>query len=370
MRARLCAKAGSAFPTGPRTERGLALLRTAVVACLLSLTGCAIPRALLQVGPEVRFIKADIPLTFTGYGARYPVVTVRIQGRRLRLLLDTGSPDEAVGLSREAAAELDVCFTGKSRVYRDAYGGCYQSREFVIPSIELGNLELTGVVCNERPTNVYGLDGAVGLELLSRFDVLIDYEGRVLRLFRRNRTPDFLADEEWHRHGYERGLCVSIEFDFLDGRHELQLDSGCGCNFVAGTSDLGRGMRSALGDNSWTVPLGGGTTRYCPSYRIKRHYLGDHDIGGGQFVLGDLPPHLGNGVLGYDFFASNLVYIRFSKKEIWLKRVVQTPPAVVYGGVPSASHNSASPVSAFGHSGGLGAPGGVQSAPSSFAVPH
>ncbi len=353
-----------------RIRTGLALFGAASLAGTLLYTGCAIPRALLQVGPQVRFIKTDVPLTFAGYEARYPVVTVRIQGQRLRLLLDTGSPDEGLGLSDDAVAELDVHFTGKTRVYRDAYGGCYQSREFVIPSVELGDLELRSVVGNERPTGVYGLDGAMGLELLRRFDVLIDYEGKVLRLFRPDRAPDFLADDRWHVHGYEGNLCLTVGFEFLDGTHELNLDTGCGCNFVAGRSELGRAMRSALGDNGWTVPLAGSTTQHCPYYRIERHYLDDHDIGSGHFVLGDLPSHLGNGVLGYDFFASNLVYIRFSKREIWLKRVSRTRSPVADGGVSPASPNSGSPVSAFGHSGGAGAPGGVQSVPSGSPAPQ
>jgi hypothetical protein len=363
MRTEANAKAGRA---GARVS----CLRVVGVVGFCLCISCGIPRALLHAGPGIRFIKVDLPLTFTGYAGRYPVVTARIQGRSFRLLLDTGSHDEAVGLSEKAAAGLDVHPTGKMRLYRDAYGGCYRSREFIIPSIELGDLELTGVIGNERPASVYGLDGAIGLELLSKFDVLIDYERRMLTLFRPNRDHSLPVDAQWHRYEFDGDLCLSVEFEFLDGRHPLLLDTGCGCNFVARESPLGEAMRSNLDGDDWAVPVGGGTSRRCLSYTVDRHYLGDYDIGNGQFVLGDLPPHLGNGVLGYDFFAGNLVYVRFSKREIWLKRAARISSVVAYGGVRSTSHSSGPPVSAFGHSAGVDAPGGTQSAPSGFAVPH
>ncbi len=340
----------------------------AILACVVSLTSCAVPRALLQVCPHVRYIKTELPLTFVGYESRYAAVTVGIQGHEYRLILDTGSPNEAIALTREALANLDVRYTGKARVFRDAYGSRYESREFVIPSMELGDLELRNVVGNERHRSVYGLDGAIGLELLDRFDVLIDYSAGMLTLYRPEHEPAFVSDGSWFRYSYEGNLCMQVQFDFLDGEHELCLDSGCGCNFVGSRSRLGRTMSSALEQHGRPIAIGGGTRDRCPSYMIDHLYLGGRDIGGGHFVLGDLPSYMNNGVVGYDFFANNLVYIRFWKREIWLKR---TPTAHyrVVGRRSSQAGSGGVSASIFGHRMGPESAELFQTAPVEYSNP-
>jgi hypothetical protein len=334
-----------------------------ILACVVSLTSCTVHRSLFQGCPHISYIRTELPLTFTGYESRYPVVAVGIQGRQYRLMVDTGSPDEAIALTREALTHLDVRYTGKLRVFRDAYGDCYESREFIIPVVELGDLELRTVLANERHQSVYGLDGAIGLDLLDKFDVLVDYEGSTMTLYRPKHVPVALSEGSWFRYRYDGNLYLGVRFGFLEGEYELSLDSGCGCNFIGLGSDLGRAMLSALGDGGRTITVGVGRGARCLSYAIEHYYLGNYDIGGGHFVLGALPPHLRNGVIGYDLFANNTVYIRFSAGEIWLKPVSSARYAATPRGDPPAGHVTVPSVSAFGHIGSPGSIGILDAAP-------
>ncbi len=288
---------------------------------LVLLAGCA--GAFLQQSNRATFPKAVVPLGFTGHEARYPVVSVHIQGRAYRLLLDTGAEGAALGLTPEALATIDARFTGRTRAYRNAYGECYRSKEFVVPRISLGDLQIREVVAIETHDSVYGLDGIVGLELLRQFSVLIDYNMRRLVFYACGHTPASLPQERWFKYNYARELRIGVEFGFLDGRHELGLDTGCGCSLVPIDSDLGGAIRSEVGPGVWEIIHDEGAGREYVSCYVDHVYLDTYDLGGTRLVLGDLPPYMNDGVIGFELFKNNLVYINFWKREIWLKRARQ-----------------------------------------------
>ncbi len=280
------------------------------------------------------FTKSVLRLAFTGYEARYPVVTVYMEDKTFQLMLDTGSSGEAVALTREALSLLDVTFTGRRRVYRDAYGGLSESREFIIPSVRLGEFEVRNVLGNERHYNVYGLDGAIGLDLLSAFDVLIDYPGRTLVLYRRDRDPAFLSDGGWSRCSFAGNLTVRVGLGDRTERFWFGVDTGCGCNLVSRSSELGALIAAEIGRKAGSFRLGRRRARECSSYRVDHLYLDDCDLGGCQLVLSALPSYMNDGLIGYDFFARYLVYITFRKQEIWFKPASREGPSLpVYGSV-------------------------------------
>jgi hypothetical protein len=285
---------------------------------LVLLTGCA--GILPQQSDRAGLPKAVVPLSFTGHEARYPVVSVYIQGKAYRLMLDTGAEGAAIGLTPEALATIDARFTGETRAYRNAYGECYESKEFIISRVSLGDLEIREIVGIETHDSVYGLDGIVGLELLRQFSVLINYNMRRLVLYACGHTPHFLTQERWFKYNYGRGLRIGVEFGFLDGRYELGLDTGCGCSLVPVDSDLGGAIRSESGPKAWEIIRDEEASREYLSCYVDHVYLDEYDLGGTRLVLGDLPPYMNDGVIGFDLFNNNVVYINFWKREIWLRR--------------------------------------------------
>ncbi len=290
-----------------------------VAASLLAFSGCAVSDLGISRHGMVLFSKTVVPLDFTGHAGRYPVVRVEVGSRMCRLMLDTGSSGEAIALTHEVITALDVTFTGRTRIYRDAYGGLSESREFVIPAVQLGEFEVRNVLGNERRYSVYGLDGAIGLDLLSAFDFLIDYPGRALTLYRRNREPAFLEDGSWSTCGFAGNLSVRVELDVCEGPFWFGLDTGCGCNLVSLDSDLGRALAADLSRRSGSFRLGRARPRQYSSYQVDHLYVGGNDLGAGELVLCPLPSYMNDGLIGYDFYANHLVYITFRKRQIWFK---------------------------------------------------
>jgi hypothetical protein len=324
--------------------------RAFVAAFLLAFSGCAVSE--LRIGRDgmLLFSKTVVPLGFTGHGARYPAVRVEVGSKVCRLMLDTGSSGEAIALTSEALAAIDVTFTGRTRIYRDAYGGLSRSREFVIPTVRLGEFEVRNVLGNERHYSVYGLDGAIGLDLLSAFDLLIDYPGKALTLYRRNREPVFLEDGTWSRCSFAGNLSVRVGLDVCEGPFWFGLDTGCGCNLVSLDSDLGQALAADLSRRSGSFRLGRKRPRQYSSYRVDHLYVDGNDLGAGELVLCPLPSCMNDGLIGYDFYANHLVYITFRKQQIWFKRFEdRRSPPIAFGPHHPGAESPAGGAGAVGH---------------------
>ncbi len=267
---------------------------------------------------ESRAPGEHIPLAFAGYDGRYPVVSADIGGTICRLMLDTGAA-HGLSLTGEALEHVPVSYTGNTVRYRDAYGGEHRAREFAVPCLKLGPIDFSHVLGLEADVGPYALDGAVGLGLLCRFDALIDYAGGELTLFEPGSCITSPDEEGWNRYRYRRDLAVEIAFPCIGGEHEMLLDSGCGCILVSQGSELGRRLRSALDDEAAEIIYDGITGGAYRSYEIGQVFLENYDLGPARVAIGEMAPYIPNGLVGYDFFANNTVYISFKSKEIWLK---------------------------------------------------
>ncbi len=262
-------------------------------------------------------MRALVPLVFTGHEKRYPVVSAFIDAGEYALMLDTGAA-HGVSLTRHALKGLDVDFTGKTTTYRDAYGGVHHAREFLIPSMTLGSLELTNVPGSESDGCPYGLDGALGLSFLRRFDIVIDYATGRLALLEGGGTGAEPAGEVWFRSRYDGELALTVRFPCIEGSYAMVLDSGCGCTLIPGDSKLGRRLRSALRQEPPQILYDGITGKEYSSYEIDHLYFDGYDLGRNRLAIGDIASYIGDGLLGFDVFHNNLVYVNFRSKEIWL----------------------------------------------------
>jgi hypothetical protein len=132
-----------------------------------------------------------------------------------------------------------------------------------------------------------------------------------------------------------------VNNDFLDGEYEFGLDTGCNCNFLSKDSDLGKNLQTKLGVTPENVIFDERTQQKYLSYHIDHLYLQTYDLGKSHFVLCKMPGHMNNGLIGFDFFHNNLVYIDFEQKELWLKRTdTQNSQNHFKGKFSEASSNS------------------------------
>jgi hypothetical protein len=156
---------------------------------------------------------------------------------------------------------------------------------------------------------------------LRRFDTLIDYDAAELLLLEPDSRVAPTPVEGWRAYQYRGNLMLDIRFPFIDGQHEMLLDSGCGCTLVSRRSGLGRKLQSALSEQTAEIIYDGITGGEYRSYEIDNLYLEDYDLGETRLAIGDIAPYIRNGLLGFDFFANNTVYINFRRQQIWLRPV-------------------------------------------------
>jgi hypothetical protein len=112
-------------------------------------------------------------------------VTARASGRPLRLLVDLGGFD-AVALVPDELKELPVTWTGRERTTISAMGKTATAREYSLADFELGGVQFPDVRGYEDllhgPARDVKRAGYVGLGLLRRFRLIIDYPARQLVL--------------------------------------------------------------------------------------------------------------------------------------------------------------------------------------------
>jgi len=261
----------------------------------------------------------ELPLTFAGPDNHFSVVTARIQGHAFRLMLDTADY-AAFSLTPGALNKLDVKITGK-RSYRDMTGRRFCSRKFIVPSMQLGTLTLTQVPGRENVNGPPQYDGTIGRALLAGFYTLIDYPHKTLTLYKKDREPPCLRGQGWFRYDCKREMQFKVRLEGLARDYWIGLDSGTGLTFVPRDSELGRAMRSALKPTRVTE----GSVNNVPAddlrfYEIGRVTLDGYDIGRMACLVGPAARYMGNGLMGFDFLASNRVLVDFATQTVWLRK--------------------------------------------------
>ncbi len=184
------AQFGTQIPS--RMEIGFGGLPLKVIATLASAT--ALPQvsaALFQPPPTARdwrFLQPGLKeaiLPFTLQGNEI-IVPVTVNGHPLRMLLDSGAGSAFV--SAEAARTAGLTTEGDLPAM--GYGGAAATGLAKEATLEIGQMvslshQVLHVIKDEnvaRQLSAFGVDGAVGYEIFSRFTVRIDYAAKTVTL--------------------------------------------------------------------------------------------------------------------------------------------------------------------------------------------
>src|SRR5262249_14592907 len=132
-----------------------------------------------QNGGGVKY--TTLPFVFDShYG--YPLVSVETQGATIPVSFDLGGSGLELALSPAVLKKhrITVEYTGRSHYGIDARGLKSASREYVLPKVKLGNFEInrvTGIEYHQWGGKGAPRNGVLGFELISRFNVVIDFPG-------------------------------------------------------------------------------------------------------------------------------------------------------------------------------------------------
>lgn len=122
----------------------------------------------------------DISIPLRISGNQY-IVDASVEGYPVRLLLDTGA--SLSGLSSSYTAAHPSLLKDRKPIRLNTASGARDSFLFTVSNINIGSLEFTQHILAQLPMDNAGdFDGLLGVDILGRFDFVIDQDEGVLRV--------------------------------------------------------------------------------------------------------------------------------------------------------------------------------------------
>lgn len=256
-----------------------------------------------------------------------PLVTADINGHAASLLLDTGS--NVTMLNSIAANRLGVAWEEHDPFEVAGLGGTAQAFEATVQSFALGSdvkPDVDVLVAQGGPPMI---DGVLGLDVLTDYEVDLDTPHRRLVLYRARSCPE--ASPPWiapftrlpveqREFGH---LLTSVE---LDGRTVFGLlDTGASKTFVGMAAARDAGMvRAAL----LTYPTvrgyslsGGNFVSHQRRFRTLK--IGDDVLEKPALYVADLPSFTGGLIIGGDYLATRRVWFSFGTGRVFVSTTDQ-----------------------------------------------
>jgi predicted aspartyl protease len=133
-------------------------------------------------------VSDESSIALTRFGNQY-LVNVNIEGSPARLLLDTGA--SLSGLSSSYTAKHPGMLKSTKPIRLNTASGTQDSVLFTVTNITMGNLMFNQHILAQLPMdNSHGFDGLLGVDILGRFDFVIDQDAAVLHLKARKSNAD------------------------------------------------------------------------------------------------------------------------------------------------------------------------------------
>jgi len=267
---------------------------------LLAAGACATP---VEAPPPAEVGVVRVPLTLEG---GMPWVEAKIGGRPVRLLLDLGGFD-AVALIPDELKEIQVTWTGKSRTTFSAMGEAATAREYVLPEVELGGILFPEVKGYEDllhgKNRAVARAGYLGLGILRRFRIVIDYPARQLVLIWPDApTPEPYDVQDWPTVECEAGKDGVVARAKVNGIDRL---------FVWDTGATHCVLKTGLEGAAPVRQIEGHPFAAVASFSLVNEEFGPLD-----FALLDFKMPKADGFIGYSFFAKHAVYVDFANRKL------------------------------------------------------
>lgn len=269
-----------------------------------------------------------LPLKFdTGNKAPngLPSTIIYIEGKAISLLFDTGANKSELTLSRRALKGLNVKFTGKQICFK-SFDGKHCEKEFIIPKVKLGNFELKNVKGtlmpklwggggdNFMPTKASD-NGVIGYNLLSKFNLLLDYPHAKVFLYKRGKRIAQFNFTRWINIPFTEQLHTNVS---VNGKKMvLQWDTGSVPSVIKATSV--KNMQTAKCRTNMSF----GKDKNCRRLIVNNFYTAKGiKLPTTWLLIRDIPSFAPfDGLIGSNFYRKNLVYFDFDHNEIYVKSI-------------------------------------------------
>jgi predicted aspartyl protease len=259
---------------------------------------------------------------------RVPFVSVSANAHSVTLILDTGA--ERTVLTPEAAMRINaqrprVEFQRRLR----GVGGDLASHEVELHSFSAGSVTIPWrrvLVAAVRTAMVFPtpLDGLLGGDILSDFDLDIDLPGHLIGFYRKQTCPTAAPNWAGPYSAISTGLSPGGHFFFpvqLDG-HRLTaiIDTGSQTTVLKTASASAAGVTEAAlsRDRAMTLQGVAGDPLASHIHRFARLDLGGIVVRNPNIVVADLRSTEADIVLGVDFVSSRRLWLSYGSRRIFV----------------------------------------------------
>jgi len=257
-----------------------------------------------------------------------PIVTLSANGVPVTLLLDTGAEGTILTpavAQRIGAQRPRVEFQRQLR----GIAGSLQSSEAELRSFTLGGVVIPWRRVRVAPVNVASvfsgpLDGVLGADTLSSFDVDFDLPGHRMVLYQKQTCPG--AAPAWTEPyatvsaGRSRGDHLFFPVR-LDGRRtDAFIDTGSQFTVLSTRAALALGVTAAVlaRDRMVTVRGAAGEQLAARVHRFSQLEIGAETIRNPEIVVTDVSLSDADLVLGIDFLKSRRLWLSYGSQQIFL----------------------------------------------------
>ena len=276
--------------------------------------------------------RVEVTITLTGAQA---LAAGRVDGKSVTFLIDTGA--EKSLLTDTAVQRLRLARDEWVSSHMRGIGG-YERH----PNAKIGRLELGGIVLHRRGTEIEGtisvaplpfitrdnraIDGLLGLDYLSNFDVVFDLrQGRMILYSVSGCTGNFLP---WTgpysaiaaQNPVPGLLLLPARVNGLPV--QAMIDSGSTRSLVSLSTALRAGVSQTALDHDPKQKVSGLGALELTAYEhlFKELRVGEEDLHAAPVFVMRLPPRGGGVILGMDWLGAHPVWISWSTNQVFVAR--------------------------------------------------
>jgi predicted aspartyl protease len=200
-----------------------------LLCCILASSICFATPEYFQYDQRA-FDEVVLPFTFS---KKLPVVIVKIQGKNVNLIVDTGAPNVTIALKPSVLKDINVRYLENKNQSLDVYGQAHEEIVYEIPKLTIGKLKLVNLIAREELRNFVPADGIIGNRVLKEFYLLFDYKESKVTFFSKGKYPLELNLDQWQKVHFEYddydkkvGIILIAQIAELKRDLKLCLDSG------------------------------------------------------------------------------------------------------------------------------------------------
>ena len=264
------------------------------------------------------------------------LVEVRVNGHPARMILDTGAQRTVIQPGALARLELDQDSHAAAAVR--GIGGTERHRVALPRSLSLGGIPLARRTLERDMSLTVGtlarvqgggqpIDGLLGRDLLSAFDLDLDLRARSLGLFAvmgcRSGGPPWTGAYTTvpTQAPMDTAIQLAIEIDAIPLR--ALLDTGAAATVITAPGMARLGVAPALLEQDRKITLSGLGPRITEArhHRFRTLRVGDITIGDPRILMAPIQTvPIVDALLGSDFLANRRSWISFATRELHIAR--------------------------------------------------